>query len=130
MGAATATCSNCSCDQETGGLKILQTTAVVCPTGQDESLSDDVIRQTIATAKLEIKFGLPDGSCRSFSFTKKPLGLAFNRQLFLKRVKEDSQAAEMGVEEGWQILALNGHDVAAVGFQEAYDAIKEASERL
>ena len=113
-------------------MKILQSTAAVCPTGPEESLADFVVDRTVQTRQLEVEFQLPDGTRRTIYFTRRPLGLDFNRQvpITLKRVRPDSPASDLGVEEGWQIRSLHGYDVTHVSFQEVYASLREASEHL
>ena len=104
----------------------------MCPTGPEESLAEYVVDRTIQTKLLEVDFQLPDGSRRTIYFTRRPLGLDFNRQvpITLKHVRPGSQASDLGVEEGWQIRSLQGYDVTNLRFQEVYSSLREASEHL
>lgn len=125
-------CSTCRCDEEAGDGKILQSTAAVCPTSCEDSLADMIVEKTISTHQLEVTFQLPNGSSRVICFTRRPLGLDFNRHMpiTLKHVRPGSHADDLGVEEGWCIRSLQGYDVTQLIFQDVYLALKEASEHL
>ena len=126
-----ASCS-CRCDEELPGVKILQSTAAVCPTGPEESFAEIVLEKTIQTRQLEVDFLLPDGSRQTIFFTRRPLGLDFNRQvpITLKHVRPGSQASDLGVKEGWKIRSLNGQDAMHLPFHEVYASLREASQHL
>ena len=124
-------CSNCGCNEEPNDAKILQT-AAVCNTTCEDSLDDMVVEKTISTKQLEVEFELPDGSVKVICFTRRPLGLDFNRHMpiTMKHVRPGSQADNLGVEQGWRIRSLNGHVVTQLAFQDVYRALRESSEHL
>lgn len=124
-------CSKCGCNDEASDAKILHT-AAVCHTACEDSIDDMVIDKTIETRQLEIEFELPDGSIRVVCFTRRPLGLDFNRHMpiTMKYVRPGSHAGELGVQQGWRIRSLHGYDVTQLAFQDVYRALRESSERL
>mmetsp|Transcript_8421 Transcript_8421/g.15390 ORF Transcript_8421/g.15390 Transcript_8421/m.15390 type:complete len:138 (+) Transcript_8421:33-446(+) len=137
MGAANCYSCSCNCDDQNaddrGSFAILQTKAAMCPSdGLDDGLADAIAGATARTSYLEVVFELPDAVRTTRIFTRRPLGLDFNRHVpvTIKRVRPGTQANEVGVHEGWKILSINGYDVTRAPFQEVYLALKNAAEIL
>jgi len=63
-----------------------------------------------APKALAVEFLTADGKTVSLSFTKRPLGMNFASKLPISvtLVTPQSHAEEIGVKEGWQILAIGG----------------------
>ena len=127
MGLSCST--NCCRNEEASDAKVLQ--RAVCD-ACEESLDEMVVEKTIATQQLEVGFELPDGTTRVICFTRRPLGLDFNRHMpiTMKHVRPGSQAEILGVEQGWRIRTLHGYDVTQLAFQDVYRALRESSDHL
>jgi len=68
------------------------------------------VRKVVDPTVLEIIFQLPDGIEQQLAFTRRPLGLDFDREspIVIKKVQPRSIAEELGVQPGWLIKYVNG----------------------
>lgn len=67
-------------------------------------------QKTVDPTVLEIIFQLPDGIEQQLAFTRRPLGLDFDREapIVIKKVQPRSIADELGIQPGWLIKYVNG----------------------
>ena len=137
MGAASCYNCNCNCDEQgmqgRDGFAVLQSTSAMCPSGDaDEWLVEAVTEATAKKLELEITFQLPNSVVQRRIFSKKPLGLDFNRHMpvTIKHVRPGSHAEELGVQEGWKVQAINGYDATRASFHEVYASLKDAAALL
>mmetsp|Transcript_76822 Transcript_76822/g.135400 ORF Transcript_76822/g.135400 Transcript_76822/m.135400 type:complete len:133 (-) Transcript_76822:42-440(-) len=128
MGAQSSCCST---SDEHGDQKVLLSVAQVCRPDCEcpEEPMLPAFDKPEEPADLVILFKLSDGSFRSMTFSKRPLGLDFNKTvpITMKRVKPNSPAEELGVQRGWEIHAINGISVTHMPFQDAFLMLKKAS---
>merc|ERR1719203_615660 len=88
--------------------------------------------QPTGIESLDVEFLLADGSRRSMSFVRRPLGLDFNKAtpIVIQRIHPGAHANELGVQPGWQVVGLNGEDVSKMGFDYSYQILRRSAEAL
>jgi len=81
---------------------------------------------------MQIEFVLPGQETRMVTFSKTPLGLDFDKKVpvTMKRVHSGGHGAELGVQAGWLIGAINGQDVKSKDVQYVYELLRSASSSL
>mmetsp|Transcript_112277 Transcript_112277/g.312433 ORF Transcript_112277/g.312433 Transcript_112277/m.312433 type:complete len:117 (-) Transcript_112277:270-620(-) len=107
-----------------------------CTPGDDTS--EPVVVRTLKPAfgapshEIILRFRLPDGVEKDCTFTRKPLGFDFekNMPIVVKRVKEGGNAEELGVQPGWIVLAVGDQDIADLDFMAALGRLRERSNSL
>mmetsp|Transcript_137456 Transcript_137456/g.342896 ORF Transcript_137456/g.342896 Transcript_137456/m.342896 type:complete len:156 (+) Transcript_137456:114-581(+) len=82
--------------------------------------------------RLVIEFLLPDGTKESKAFVRRPLGLDFNKSnpITMKRIQPGTHGEELGVQLGWQVVGVNGEDVATKEFDYTYNRLRLLSTQL
>lgn len=84
-------------------------------------------------SELLILFGLPEeGATKEIAFTKKPLGLDFNKKvpITVRGVSADGAGAAKGVRLGWKVLEVNGVDLSTGSFAEVFDVLSIGSKSI
>lgn len=81
---------------------------------------------------LEIIFQLPDGIEQQLAFTKRPLGLDFDRMspIVIKKVQSKSEAEIFGVQPGWMIKYVNGEACWSQDFRYQFALLHKYSRDL
>lgn len=74
-----------------------------------------------------VVFGVDGASTRTVTFTEKPIGMDFNRELPVKITNVTGHAEALGVKVGWQVKMFGGVDFEdpAMTFAVAFDVFKE-----
>jgi len=82
-----------------------------------------------AAPPMRITFCLPDESTQELSFVKTPLGMDFKAKdpAVVRGVTADSHAAELGVQVGWVISAINGDDMTGKDFETFFSKLQTES---
>jgi len=83
--------------------------------------------------EMVIGFELPDGSSKNVTFTRRPLGLDFQKNqapIKLKEVRSGSHGAELGVQEGWTVVSINKIDIRDKDFAFTFDRLVKGSMSL
>mmetsp|Transcript_107912 Transcript_107912/g.315510 ORF Transcript_107912/g.315510 Transcript_107912/m.315510 type:complete len:158 (+) Transcript_107912:81-554(+) len=73
-------------------------------------------------------FELDDGTRKEVTVKYRPLGLDFRKEvpLKVKNVKVGSAGEELGIAPGWTIVSIDGKDISANNFNDAFEALKGA----
>uniref|UniRef100_A0A7S2QA70 PDZ domain-containing protein n=1 Tax=Zooxanthella nutricula TaxID=1333877 RepID=A0A7S2QA70_9DINO len=81
--------------------------------------------------ELQVEFMTPEG-CKTVTLRHRPLGIDFNKTnpIKMKRVQAGSEGDLVGIQEGWQVVGINGEDVAVQDFDYTYALLRKMSERL
>eukprot|EP00443_Scrippsiella_acuminata_P109956 CAMPEP_0115761474 /NCGR_PEP_ID=MMETSP0272-20121206/100523_1 /TAXON_ID=71861 /ORGANISM="Scrippsiella trochoidea, Strain CCMP3099" /LENGTH=231 /DNA_ID=CAMNT_0003207151 /DNA_START=15 /DNA_END=706 /DNA_ORIENTATION=- len=88
--------------------------------------------QVPVVSGLVIDFLLPDSTKETKKFVRRPLGIDFykTRPISMKRVQAGSHGKELGIQPGWQVVAVNGEDVAAKEFDYTYRLLRNLAAQL
>jgi len=84
-----------------------------------------------APEPVKISFSTPDG-VKELLFTQAPLGMDFTKKdpQIVKRIHIAGHAAELGVQPGWVINALDDESMEGKDFECIYGALKGAASKL
>jgi len=79
---------------------------------------------------LKIDFESREGEKKACVFTKTPIGLVFNvrDRLLVDMVDPDSHASMLGVQRGWELKQVVGHDMTGSSWPEVVKKIKTLTE--
>jgi len=82
--------------------------------------------------QLTIVFRTTTGEEEARVFTQQPLGMEFRISvpIVINNVCGESQADQLGVQLGWEILSINGRALAETTFHDAYDILVRAAATL
>lgn len=74
-----------------------------------------------------------DGEIKTITMVRKPLGLIFDSSIMptkIKRVKSGGHGEELGVQPGWEIMAIGGNDASSLGAEEVLATVQRHVEAL
>mmetsp|Transcript_22437 Transcript_22437/g.43046 ORF Transcript_22437/g.43046 Transcript_22437/m.43046 type:complete len:136 (-) Transcript_22437:92-499(-) len=82
--------------------------------------------------QLVIGFILPGDVLRDITFTRRPLGLDFDKMapIIIKKVQPQSHGESVGVQPGWRLKYVNGEDVSSMTFDAQFDFLRKVSAGL
>mmetsp|Transcript_109599 Transcript_109599/g.172830 ORF Transcript_109599/g.172830 Transcript_109599/m.172830 type:complete len:149 (-) Transcript_109599:72-518(-) len=85
------------------------------------------------STNLKITFRTKTGENKTITLEKSPFGMTYATNKFpvvITKFTTGSIAQSLGVQIGWEIMAINGNDVSAEDFATVDALLREASKRL
>eukprot|EP00927_Polykrikos_kofoidii_P055709 TRINITY_DN49923_c0_g1_i1.p1 TRINITY_DN49923_c0_g1~~TRINITY_DN49923_c0_g1_i1.p1 ORF type:complete len:162 (-),score=32.44 TRINITY_DN49923_c0_g1_i1:56-541(-) len=114
-----------------------QVEAVVTPPEPEKQVfpqEEPEKQETVPPPKegVTMKFGTENGKEETVTFTKRPLGMDFDKRvpIIMKRVTPNGHGYDLGVKAGWTLLAVNGEDITGMQFEQVYNLLLTHSSPL
>jgi len=108
-----------------------QTHPSIQPMTVPETMPPTIIEQSEADKGLVVRFRMTDGVEKDVEFgrRKPPMGLDFAKSLPIPvyRVHAGGHAEELGVKEGWHVIAINGQNTEDKTFMEVMTMLAQAA---
>lgn len=121
-----------------GHLWSKQPTSTVCNSSDGNSVEADTSTGSSSSSGsrdqveriLEMVFDKGDGGTQTIHFTERPLGLTFNEAMPIIVDRVDQHAAVLGVQVGWIVKEIDGHDITNMTYREAFNILSIGADRL